>query len=152
MINTNKKAAGSYPTAFEKRTLNNREYSNKGLSTNPLPPYGRKLLAREKAGKPICNDIRLFAGHDCWRYAAGFEETQAVLALPLDEDPTDYHWPVQGNSVLISDCTYMSKSYSHALETNYMRKLAHTLLQAGASIVRVIYSDGSLRRYGGHGI
>ena len=152
MINTNKKAAGWYPAAFEKHNLNNHAHFNKETSTKPLPPYGRKLLARGKAGKPICNDIRLFAGHNCWRYAAGFDKSQAVLALPLDEDPSSYHWPVQGNSVLISDCTYMSKLYSHALETNYMRKLAHTLLQAGANIVRVIYSDGSLRRYGGHGI
>ena len=118
----------------------------------PLPPYGKQLSEKKQMGKTLKNDIRLFIGHQCWRYAAGFRHSQAVLALPAHCDPSQYQWPVAGNSVLVTDCTFMTKQYDHALENNYIRKLSYTLLLEKATVVRVIYSNGKLCRYGGYSV
>jgi hypothetical protein len=147
MVNPNKKAAGWYPAAFEKSKLNNHPHPIKERPAKPLPPYGGKLFAQMEAGRPVTNDIWLFAGHECWQYAQKFMTTQAVLALPRGEDPSNYRWCVQGLNIFARDCTYLSKKYAWALEESYIRKLAHVLMAAGSPIVRLICFDGSMVIY-----
>ena len=126
------KAAGWCPTAFKASTI------------KPLPPYSSTLsiFAPE-------NDIYLFAGYHAWECACEFYKKRAVLALPFEKNPADYRWPVVNRSILVFDCAYLSKQPDHALKTDYIRKLAYALLQAKAAVVRVIYFDGALYRYGG---
>lgn len=144
-MNFQTKAAGLCPTAFKLLPINRQRHINKEPAIKPLPPYSSTLSVFVSEN----NDIYLFAGHHAWEYARGFYKKRAVLALPLRKNPADYRWPVSGRSILVFDCAYLSKQPEYALETDYIRKLAHRLLQAKATVVRVIYFDSALYRYGG---
>ena len=67
-----------------------------------LPPFGRSLYAVLNVGRRPVNCVFCFMGTGAWEKADSFSKRQAVLLLPSDNDPADYHWPVMGLDCLVA--------------------------------------------------
>ncbi len=67
-----------------------------------LPPFGRQLHRVLKADRRPANCVYCFVGNEGWKKAKAFSKRQAVLLLPPDDDPADYHWPVMGLDCLVA--------------------------------------------------
>lgn len=115
-----------------------RGSSNK-TKTLPLPPYGKEAAFLLSFGVRPRNDVFLFAGLNGWRKAKAFENTQVVLCLPYNKDPTSYSWPVKDCPVLLIDTGF--------LNITDIEKIAYCLLCANAFIVRAILSSNKLVIY-----
>lgn len=126
-----RKAAGRHHTA----NLSNKIHSNRDMykSKNKLPPFGRRLVARNNNCTIISNDIFLFVGCDkqSWDVSKNFFYRGFDVLLYLgDLSPDEYRWPVRSRSILVS--------IQNILPWQTIRFLSYVLLNSGAVVVYVI--------------
>lgn len=112
--------------------------------SKPLPPYGKLLMLRLQAGHTPKKDVFVFIGFHAWQRALAFQDKQTILVLPFGSEPENYHWPVNGLSLLVFDTSDLQAEAFLQLNQNTIRKTAYVLLAAGARIVRVILSNHQL--------
>lgn len=130
------------PQSPDKRglNLNQRNHYNK-----KLPPFGKNLVARLTTGQPLTNDIFIFIGgsdasqraKSCW-YGGN-----AALSFHPYDDPKQYKWPVDKQSVLMFDLSL------RGLEIKTLKLLALALLDYGAIIVRYVSPDFKITEFKG---
>lgn len=86
----------------------------------PLPPFGRQLPF---GSAPVF----VSTGNKPWKRASlRRSQGDSVLVLPSDHCPTAYTWPVLDRYVCVTD---------QGSGDDELRRLAITLLQAGARVV-----------------
>ena len=108
-----------------------------------LPPFGRDLSEALLRGQKPRNDVRIYLGHGAWDQAryANDQSLWVALALPDDQPPEAFRWPVSGCSVLVVPLAN--------IDGDIIQRLALVLLEAGATAVRGIHQNGALTVFGG---
>jgi len=92
-----------------------------------LPPYAKQV-------QPHRGELRVYIGSDAWHNARIRNSyTNDSLALPDNEPPDGFTWPVRGASVLVL------QAGGGGLER--IPALAEALIRDGALIVRCAYGE-----------
>jgi len=91
-----------------------------------LPPYGRRLVMRMKAGWQPTNGINIFC---CWKTARSFPE---AVCFPPGASPSDYDWTFLAGQDITVINTESRCDYSMLWE------LAVMLVQSGAARVGLV--------------
>ena len=89
-----------------------------------LPPFAKRLRKSESL-------VWVFAGPLAWEWVE--RDTRNKLALPPNDSPLLYHWPVAAKDVIVLD--------TGSPDTE-LRRLAWALLSAGACRVGCIPLEG----------
>ena len=87
----------------------------------PLPPYGKRA-----ASNPDAHQVGLYVytGENAWDAAKEANQQWPAVALPDQEHPASFRWPVKGFTVTILRMS--------PLDAEIQMSLARELLKAGA--------------------
>lgn len=105
------------------------------MSVDPKPRHPPPFAAKIDKESDL---VMIYCGARAWELAKPEGERVASLVFPRNRDPADFRWPVQGRQVLV----LAQDEPDSAVEI-----LVVELLNAGADIVHVRYSDELLVHY-----
>ena len=95
-----------------------------------LPPYSKALHQLQKESKRPSHPVYLWIGEDAWNKGASLsiDFPFTTLALPENEQPMGYHWPVK-------DCVVAIVDTSSRENEDYIDKIVYSLYRDGAALV-----------------
>lgn len=110
-------------------------------SRKPLAPFGKQLAQALATGMRPSRDVRINMAANPWeRTRQDNRGARIALALPDDQAPEHFSWPVAGCTCLLVELSPQG--------AERLQRTALALLDAGARRVRVIHPTGRLSVFG----